>query len=112
MAASLFDLTRNFVRANMPLRLRMSGSLTDMQSYYTVPAVWVLSIAPHFYAAGLAGSKFDNRNPRGLKETLAADQTLDQSTKGRIIRAESAQQNGFESKFSRVHSCQLPAWLT
>ncbi|KAF1355452.1 hypothetical protein BDV97DRAFT_387509 [Delphinella strobiligena] len=78
MAASLFDLTRNF-------------------SYYTVPAVWVLSIAPHFYAAKLAGNKFDNRNPRGLKEVLAADQTLDQSTKGRIIRAESAQQNGFEN---------------
>lgn len=32
-----------------------------------------------------------------MKEVLASDQTLDSATKGRIVRAESAQQNGFES---------------
>ncbi|QDS76246.1 hypothetical protein FKW77_001055 [Venturia effusa] len=78
MAANILGLTRNF-------------------SFYTIPAAWVLSIAPHFYAASLGGKKFDNRNPRTYIPSLASDQTFDQTTKNTIIRAEGAQQNGFEN---------------
>ncbi|CZT14781.1 uncharacterized protein RCC_00735 [Ramularia collo-cygni] len=76
MAASAFDLTRNF-------------------SLYTIPAAWVLSIAPHFYAASLG--KLDNRNPRTYTREVEGDQTIDKATKQTIIRAEGAQQNGFEN---------------
>ncbi|KAE9972049.1 hypothetical protein EG327_009607 [Venturia inaequalis] len=78
MAANILDLTRNF-------------------SLYTIPAAWILSIAPHFYAASLGGKKFDNKSPRLYTSSLASDQTLDQATKDTIVRAEGAQQNGFEN---------------
>jgi uncharacterized MAPEG superfamily protein len=67
------------------------------QSLYTIPAAWVLSIAPHFYAAQLGGKKFDNTAPRTYTSSLTADQSIDKATKGKIIRAEGAQQNGFEN---------------
>jgi hypothetical protein len=51
------------------------------QSLYTIPAAWVLSIAPHFYAAGLG--KFDNRNPRTYTREIDGDQSVD---KGNIPR--------------------------
>ncbi|KAI5361849.1 Putative membrane-associated, eicosanoid/glutathione metabolism (MAPEG) protein [Septoria linicola] len=76
MAASLLDLTRNF-------------------SLYTIPAAWILSIAPHFYAASLG--KFDNKNPRTYIKESSGDQSIDKATKDTIIRAEGAQQNGFEN---------------
>ncbi|MCJ1408154.1 hypothetical protein MMC19_002227 [Ptychographa xylographoides] len=80
--ASLFDLTRNF-------------------SLYTVPAAWILSLAPHVYATQLYDAKsaksFDLTQPRSLTAKVANDQTLDQATKDRVIRAEGAQQNGFEN---------------
>ncbi|EMF10590.1 uncharacterized protein SEPMUDRAFT_49896 [Sphaerulina musiva SO2202] len=76
MAASAFDLTRNY-------------------SLYTIPAAWVLSIAPHFYAASLG--KFDNKSPRAYTKESHADQSIDKATKERIVRAEGAQQNGFEN---------------
>ncbi|TID13833.1 hypothetical protein E2P81_ATG01763 [Venturia nashicola] len=78
MAAGILDLTGNL-------------------SLYTIPAAWVLAIAPHFYAASLGGNKFDNKSPRTYTSSLASDQTLDQATKDAIIRAEGAQQNGFEN---------------
>ncbi|GAB7357383.1 hypothetical protein MBLNU459_g8323t1 [Dothideomycetes sp. NU459] len=78
MAANLLDTTRNY-------------------SLYTIPAAWVLSTAPHIYAAALGGKRFDNRSPRGFTSSLKDDQTLDAATKERIIRAEGAQQNGFEN---------------
>lgn len=67
------------------------------QSLYTIPAAWVLAIAPHFYAASLGGKAFDKRSPRSYTSSLKDDQTLDAATKQRIIRAEGAQQNGFEN---------------
>jgi len=80
--STLFDPTRNF-------------------SFYAVPAAWVLSLLPRAYATTLynnsSSQKFDTRNPRALKEKLAADQSLTQATKDRIMRAEAAQQNGFEN---------------
>lgn len=80
--ASLLDLTRNF-------------------SFYTIPAAWVLSIIPHTYAVLLhdksSPKKFDNTNPRTLVPSLDKNQALDTTTKQTIIRAEAAQQNGFEN---------------
>ncbi|CAF9910099.1 MAG: hypothetical protein GOMPHAMPRED_006954 [Gomphillus americanus] len=76
MAAAIFDTTRNL-------------------SLYSIPAAWVLSIIPHFYAASLGA--FDNKSPRSYTKDAAGDQKLDKSTKDAIIRAEGAQQNGFEN---------------
>lgn len=70
---------------------------THNVSLYTIPAAWLLCILPHFYAISLAGKSFDNRSPRTLAETLKNDQTLDSATKATILRAEGAQQNGFEN---------------
>lgn len=67
------------------------------QSLYTIPAAWVLAIAPHIYATTLGGSKFDNTCPRTYTSSLEADATIDKETKGKIVRAEGAQQNGFEN---------------
>jgi len=80
--ATLFDPTRNF-------------------SFYAVPAAWVVSLLPHIYATSLydrsSSQKFDPRYPRGLTSKIASDQSLPQATKDRILRAEAAQQNGFEN---------------
>ncbi|KAI0121153.1 hypothetical protein BJ170DRAFT_600160 [Xylariales sp. AK1849] len=76
MAASVFDLTRNF-------------------SLYTIPAAWVLCIAPHAYAASLG--KFDNKNPRTYTREIESQPSIDKATKATIVRAEGAQQNGFEN---------------
>jgi uncharacterized MAPEG superfamily protein len=78
----------------------MSLSTTNY-SFYTIPAVWLLSILPHSYAIMLysksAHKRFDNRHPRSLTSKLEGDQTIDKRTKERIFRAEGAQQNGFEN---------------
>jgi uncharacterized MAPEG superfamily protein len=66
-----------------------------MQSLYTIPAAWVLSVLPHFYAASLG--KFDNKNPRTYTRDTESSQTVDKATKATIVRAEGAQQNGFEN---------------
>ncbi len=74
---------------------------TSNISFYTVPFVWALCLAPHVYATHLyqkgSSRKFDNRAPRSLTKTVMEDQSIDSATKGRIFRAESAQQNGFEN---------------
>ncbi|PVH88067.1 hypothetical protein DL98DRAFT_544593 [Cadophora sp. DSE1049] len=75
--ASLFDTPRNF-------------------SFYTVPAAWLIAFLPHPYAVSLS-KKFDNVSPRTYVGSLQKDQTIDQATKDRIIRAEGAQSNGFEN---------------
>ncbi|KAF4548639.1 Hypothetical protein D9617_26g078510 [Elsinoe fawcettii] len=76
MAASLLDTTRNL-------------------SLYTIPAAWVLSIIPHFYAASLG--KFDNKNPRAYVRDTENDQSVDKATKAKIARAEAANANNFEN---------------
>jgi len=70
---------------------------TSNLSLYTIPAAWVLAMAPHAYAMSLAGKKFDARHPRSLISSLEKDQALDSATKARITRAEGAQANGFEN---------------
>ena len=80
--ASLFDTTRNF-------------------SLYTIPAAWLISIAPHFYSAALYSSasskKFNAISPREMPAQIKDDQSVDQATKARFTRAESASANGFEN---------------
>ncbi|KAK4986987.1 hypothetical protein LTR66_004824 [Elasticomyces elasticus] len=80
--ASLFDSTRNF-------------------SLYTIPAAWVVALAPHVYAAQIfearSSKAFDATAPRSFTTKVQQDPALDAATKGRIIRAEGAQQNGFEN---------------
>ena len=69
-------------------------------SLYTVPAAWVLCIAPHIYSVQLfqnATSKFDNKQPRFLVQSVVESQNIDVATKGRILRADFAQHNGFEN---------------
>lgn len=81
MAASAFDLTRNYVSAQpAPSRLHVVQQIRTnrqylIQSLYTIPAAWVLSIAPHFYAASLG--KFDNKSPRAYTKESHADQSID-----------------------------------
>ncbi|KAL9076179.1 MAG: hypothetical protein Q9161_001226 [Pseudevernia consocians] len=70
-------------------------------SLYTIPIAWILSLLPHLYAVKTyetaSSKKFDNTQPRSLIGTVAADQSLSKATKDTIIRAEGAQQNGFEN---------------
>ncbi|PMD64540.1 uncharacterized protein K444DRAFT_520701, partial [Hyaloscypha bicolor E] len=40
---------------------------------------------------------FDNRSPRTYAQNLEKDQIINKETKARILRAESAQSNGFEN---------------
>lgn len=54
-----------------------------------------MSIAPHFYASTLGN--FDNRSPRAYTKAVGDDKSLPAETRDRIIRAEGAQQNGFEN---------------
>lgn len=71
-------------------------------SYYTVPAAWILCVAPHIYAIRLydkvsKSDMFDKVNPRTLLTALESNATIDPATKRRIARAEAAQINGFEN---------------
>lgn len=79
----------------------MSSLLNTNLSFYTVPLAWVLSIIPHAYAIavhdGVSSKKFDITQPRSLTASLDSNQTVDKATKDKIVRAEGAQQNGFEN---------------
>ncbi|TGZ83536.1 hypothetical protein EX30DRAFT_84448 [Ascodesmis nigricans] len=66
-------------------------------SFYTVPAAYILAIAPHMYTLAAVGKRFDARHPRKLLGKLEGDQTMDSATKARIHRAEAASANGFEN---------------
>ncbi len=70
-------------------------------SLYTIPVAWLLCLAPHIYATQLyqraSSRQFDNRQPRSLVKTVSENSSIDSATKGRIQRAEAAQQNGFEN---------------
>ncbi|KAJ9639601.1 hypothetical protein H2204_003671 [Knufia peltigerae] len=71
-------------------------------SYYTVPAAWVVSLIPHFYAIARydrvsKAGKFDRVNPRLFVASVEDNKTIESSLKRKIIRAEGAQLNGFEN---------------
>lgn len=72
-------------------------------SLYTVPAAWLLAMIPRVYslatykAHSKAGKELEHRNPRSMPSQINADPTLTPQIRDRIIRAESAQLNGFEN---------------
>ena len=76
-------------------------NLPQNVSLYTIPVAWFLCLVPRVYAAHLyekvSAAKFDNRYPRHLTKTVMECQNIDSCTKGRIVRAEMAQQNGFDN---------------
>ncbi|KAF7506123.1 hypothetical protein GJ744_012187 [Endocarpon pusillum] len=76
-------------------------SNTSNISLYTFPFAWAICLAPHVYAGQLyekaSSRQFDNREPRSFTKMVMENQSIDSATKGRIIRAEGAQQNGFEN---------------
>jgi hypothetical protein len=67
---SIFDFTRNF-------------------SFYTIPAAWLLALAPRFYSASLYESKssrkFDVKCPRTFITKCEADQSIDSASKARFL---------------------------
>ncbi|PHH63028.1 hypothetical protein CDD81_6359 [Ophiocordyceps australis] len=67
-------------------------------SLFTVPAVLIATcMGPHMYAVLKAGKLYDNANPRGFKEAVDKSEGLDKATKRRIMRAQAASDNGFET---------------
>jgi len=70
-------------------------------SLYAVPIAWILCLVPHIYALSVhnakSAKKLDKTQPRSLTASLDRNQSLDKATKDIIIRAEGAQQNGFEN---------------
>ncbi|GAA5914379.1 MAPEG family protein [Sporobolomyces salmoneus] len=76
-------------------------STTTNYSFYAVPAMWVLSITPHFYGALYLTSKshdlpkFDNVSPRDFLRKVQ-NQEKQSAVVQKYLRAEAAQQNSFE----------------
>ncbi|KAL7956235.1 hypothetical protein V8C34DRAFT_289245 [Trichoderma compactum] len=66
-------------------------------SFFTVPAAFVLCMLPGAFAYALAGKSFDPANPRQTRTTVLADDKLDKIQQQRIMRAQSTQENGFET---------------
>jgi uncharacterized MAPEG superfamily protein len=70
-------------------------------SFYTIPVAWTVALLPHSYTIWLyqksTSKPYDNRQPRNLVQTINSQPNLDADTKGRIARAQMAQQNGFEN---------------
>ncbi|PWN24815.1 hypothetical protein BDZ90DRAFT_244315 [Jaminaea rosea] len=73
-------------------------SLTGLRniSLLVVPALWVNSIAAHFYAVSLTRGRFTNSSPRDYLSSIQKKEKKT-STDLKFIRAEAAQQNGFEN---------------
>ncbi|EHK15434.1 uncharacterized protein TRIVIDRAFT_74594 [Trichoderma virens Gv29-8] len=71
--------------------------LSKNYSLFTVPAAFLLCMLPGAFAYSLAGKSFDPANPRQFRATILADEKLEKIQQQRIIRAQSAQENGFET---------------
>lgn len=70
-------------------------------SFYAIPAMWVASIAPHFWAVQTYDAErapgtpsWNNADPQSTRSNLKAGK-LAPAIEGRIARAEQAQNNGF-----------------
>ncbi|KAL7943574.1 hypothetical protein V8C42DRAFT_329446 [Trichoderma barbatum] len=79
------------------MSLIASLDLSKNYSFFTVPAAFLICMLPGAYANSLAGASFDPANPRQTKATILADDKLDKIRQQRIMRAQSAQENGFET---------------
>lgn len=74
------------------------SSLTGLQNFslLSIPAVWVVSISAHFYAITLTKGRFTNASPRDYLAAISRKQNKS-AIDHKYIRAEAAQQNGFEN---------------
>lgn len=70
-------------------------------SFYAIPAMWVVSIAPHIWAVNTYDSErapgtpsWNNADPQSTRSNLKVGK-LAPAMEGRIARAEQAQNNGF-----------------
>ncbi|KAM3497957.1 hypothetical protein MY10362_008710 [Beauveria mimosiformis] len=71
---------------------------TNNFSFFTLPAVVLgTCIGPHAYAILNARKHYDNVYPRNFNDAIAASETLDKETKARVLRAQSASDNSFET---------------
>jgi uncharacterized MAPEG superfamily protein len=76
---------------------------TDNMSYYLIPVAWMVALSPRYYSIGAYMSatngkkKYNARAPRDFPKQVMEDQSLDSKQKGRILRAEYAQANQFET---------------
>lgn len=75
-------------------------------SLYCVPVAWLLALAPRGYSVLIFNRQSKNiqkldgahlRTPRTFKDIVAADTSIAQLYRERIIRAESASLNGLEN---------------
>ena len=68
--ASLFDFKLNF-------------------SFYTIPAAWILALAPRLYATTVyessSSKKFDRKSPRTFTAKCEGDQSIDLASKALIL---------------------------
>ncbi|KAL7803153.1 hypothetical protein V8C43DRAFT_270399 [Trichoderma afarasin] len=71
--------------------------LSKNYSFFTVPAAFLLCMLPGAFAVAIAGKSFDPANPRQTRATVLADDKLDKIQQQRFIRAQGAQENGFET---------------
>lgn len=75
--------------------------MTNNYSFYTIPAAWVLCLLPHAYASKVyeksQGQEWDNSSPRYLVQKISSKTTELTPDEARYLRAEAAQQNGFEN---------------
>lgn len=91
-------------------------SLTGLKNFslLSIPAVWVLSISAHFYAVSLTKGRFTNASPRDYLASISRKQNKS-AIDHKFIRAEAAQQNGFENlglyaaAIVAAHIAKLPA---
>ncbi|PTB65283.1 hypothetical protein BBK36DRAFT_21083 [Trichoderma citrinoviride] len=71
--------------------------LTRNYSLFTVPVAWVICMLPGTWATSVAGSSYDLANPRQYLTTLSSDNKIDKARLQRLMRAQSAMENGFET---------------
>ena len=73
----------------------------DNISLNTIPIAWTICLIPRLWARyaynKALGKDMDTRHPRDFTKTVANDKTLDETTRGRIVRAEAAMQNGYDN---------------
>jgi len=83
----------------------MASYLPDLSrdniSFYLIPAAWAIALMPRVFAANTykkaSNKDMNTLQPRDFVKNVLEDQSVDSKTKGRIVRAEAAQANGFEN---------------
>ncbi|KAL7935071.1 hypothetical protein V8C35DRAFT_26209 [Trichoderma chlorosporum] len=71
--------------------------LSKNYSFFTVPVAFMLCMAPGAYGYISADKSIDRANPRQTMATFLADDKVDKVRQQRIMRAQSAAKNGFET---------------